>query len=241
MTTPRFVIPFFAIFFFLLLAGDVYAAEHLPAPTIAIHPDIYYPLDEILYLEGRTAPNATIQVQFQKHGARLVNLNVKSDGNGEWVLTEKVPLKAGNWEVRARLVDSLGKTSSWSNSRIIKTIVTGITIGGITIKYSFLLALLFIILTASAIIAVYWFLKIRWFQSKIQTDRVKELEKQLAIKVIEDGFADLRRSIIEELEHLDSKLGNGGLSKEEEDHRKNLLRELRQLEDAIEKKIDDIT
>ena len=82
----------------------IFSADELLVPTITINPDIYYPMDEILYLEGRAQPNANVQIQFQKQGAKPMKFNSKSDSNGEWVLAEKVPLEAGDWEVRARII-----------------------------------------------------------------------------------------------------------------------------------------
>ncbi|MBI2591776.1 MAG: hypothetical protein HYW34_03820 [Candidatus Brennerbacteria bacterium] len=83
-----------------VLAADT--AKVLPVPVISVNPDIYYPLDEVLYLEGRALPNSTVQIQFLKQGAKPLKFNSKSDANGEWVLAEKINLESGDWEVRAR-------------------------------------------------------------------------------------------------------------------------------------------
>lgn len=79
----------------LIIVSGAIAAGELSVPTININPDIYYPFDEILYLEGRAGPISNVQVQFQKLGAKPLRFNVKSDANGEWVLAEKVPLVGG--------------------------------------------------------------------------------------------------------------------------------------------------
>src|SRR3989344_2574005 len=129
------------------LAFAVGESKNLVAPTISISHDIYYPLDEILYIEGRVKPDSTIEIQFQKQGARPLKFVSKSDANGEWVLAEKVPLEAGDWEVRVRALEGKDKVSAWSNPRVFKVIVSGIVIGGINIKFaalSFLIVILII-------------------------------------------------------------------------------------------------
>lgn len=79
------------------------AASDLSAPTIAVYPDVYYPFDEVLYLEGSAKPATVVRVQLTKQGARPEIFTVKSDARGEWVFAEKIPLVAGEWEARARI------------------------------------------------------------------------------------------------------------------------------------------
>ena len=70
---------------------------------------------------------------------------------------------------------------------------------------------------------------------------LREKERQAAETVVEQNFSDLRRYILEELEHLETRFKGVALTREEEEHRMKLLRELREAENAIEKKIKDIT
>lgn len=210
-----FILPLF----FLLFSGGVFATE-LPAPTIGVNPDIYYPLDEILYLEGRAKPNSTLQIHFLKQGEKPLRLVAKSDQNGEWVLAERVPLKAGDWEVRARIVDG-EQTSSWSNPRIIKAIITGITLGGVTVKFSFFVLLLVI----SAGVIIYLFFRLK-----------REAREKTEVQ-LEQDFSELRHDIIEELKHLERKRP---LSQEEREHKDKLLRNLEHTEKEINRKLKDI-
>jgi len=206
----------FALAFFLLgYAGNAVAA--LPIPSIGVNPDIYYPFDEILYIEGGAKPNSTVQIRFQKGGAKPIKVVTKSDLKGEWVFAEKVPLEAGNWEVRARIVEG-GATSDWSNPRIIKAISTGIIVGGITIKFTFLMTLLII----SAGLIFYLFF------------RMKKEAREKTEAFIEQDFSNPRRDIAEELKHLGRKRS---LSQEEQDHRDKLLRDLEHVEKEINRKL----
>ncbi|MDO8600006.1 MAG: hypothetical protein Q7R73_00075 [bacterium] len=77
-------------------------------PTIAVYPDVYYPFDEVLYLEGSAKPVSVVQLQLTKQGARPETFTTKSDSRGEWVFAEKIPLVAGEWEVRARIAEGGG-------------------------------------------------------------------------------------------------------------------------------------
>ncbi|MCH7882884.1 hypothetical protein IIA95_00475 [Patescibacteria group bacterium] len=217
-----------------------WAAGHLPIPSIAIRPDIYYAGDEILYLEGRARPNSTVQIQFQKQGAKPITLTSKSDGNGEWVFAEKVPLEKGDWQVRARVAESSGAVSTWSNPRIFKVIVTGITIGSVTIKFALLTFIIVILLIISAAGAWYYMIQARRMKEKFQEAlRKKELESVGA--VIDQNFAELRAKITQELEHIEKRLKDGKLSEEEKEHREHLLRELKEVEETIKKKIENIS
>lgn len=102
-----------------------------------------------MYLEGNAEPNFIIQIRFQKQGAKPLTFTAKSDSRGEWVLAEKVPLEAGDWEVRARTVDAENKDniSEWSNPRVFKVIISGITIGGINIKFAALFLIIVVLLS----------------------------------------------------------------------------------------------
>ncbi len=247
-----------AFSFYFFIFGSGFAAEELRPPTITINPDVYYPLDEILYIEGRAVPNVAIQIQFQKSGAKPVNLNIKSDTNGEWVLAEKVPLEKGDWEVRARVVLNSGATSEWSNPRVLKAISTGFVIGGFTVKYAFLLFLFLVVLTFSIILILYFFFRMKRYRERIEAIRIRELEKKLAEKtekleealldkekeetetILKKNFAELKAAILTELEHLEEAAGGRPLSKEELEHKEHLFGRLKEAEEKIESKIKSI-
>lgn len=221
----------FGLFFAVLAALSLYSANTsfifaqktepvLSQPTIAVNPDIYYPQDEVLYIEGRAKPNSSIQIQFLKPGAKIIRLVTKSDQNGEWVLTERAPLEPGDWEVRARLVEG-ERVSEWSNPRVIKAIATGVTLGGITIKFTFLIILF--VLAISVILYLLF--------------RVRRETREKTGAMIEQDFSELKRDIMEELKHLASKRE---LSKEEQEHRDKLLRDLEHVEREIGRKLKDV-
>lgn len=247
----------FLLFTFCILGADLLAKEEIPSPTIAVTPDIYYPLDEILYLEGRSRPTSTVQIQFQKQGAKPITVNARSDANGEWVLAEKVPLEAGEWEVRARAVVG-GVTSDWSNPRVIKAIKTGVVIGGVTVKFVVLISALLLILFIGTVTTVYFGWRVRRLKARVAYLRIRQLEKDLSEKtaalerallekgkevastLVEEGFEELKQKILEEIEHLEKQADGKPLKTEEEEHKKLLLAKLKEIEEKIEKKIKEV-
>jgi len=221
-----------SLFIILFFAGIrlVFAQS---APTINVHPDVYYSFDEVLYFEGRAQPNSSVQIQFQKGGAKPVKINVRSDNNGEWVLAEKIPLEEGDWEVRARIMKDGDAVSGWSNPRIFKVIATGVTIGGVNIKFTFL-SLLLVILLVAGIFTIWYFLwKVKKLKSRLVTKEIREAKQSIG-----EGFAELRRDLLDELKLLEP--SHKRLSLEEFTRKEHILRELDLLEKNMEKEISDI-
>lgn len=208
------------------------AAESLPAPTISVSPDVYYPLDEIIYLEGRAKPNIIVQINFQKQGVKPLNFNVKADASGEWVLAEKAPLKDGNYEVRVRTVQG-DQTSDWSNPRIIKVIVSGVTIGGVNVKFALLTFLLFVLLALGAAVFLYFNWRVRRLKAVIADKEIQEVEE-----TAREGIAELRKDLLDELKLIES--SERKLSAEELTRKEHILRELDMLERNISREIKDI-
>ncbi len=211
----------------------IFAAEKLAVPTIAVNSDIYYLLDEILYLEGRGQPNINVQIQFQKQGAKPVKFNSKSDSSGEWVLAEKVSLEAGDWEVRARTAGENDIVSEWSNPRVIKVIVSGITIGGVNVKFAFLSLIIFILVICGISLALYFIWRVRRLKTALMGKEIQEARKS-----VQEGFQELRRNLLDELSLLDS--SQKPFSSEEIQKKEYLLRDLENLERGMDREIRDI-
>jgi len=224
-----------AVFVLLFLFQiPVAQAVEPSSPTIVISPDVYYPLDEILYLEGRAEPNFVVQIRFQKQGAKPLTFTAKVDPRGEWVLAEKVRLEAGDWEVRARTVDPKNQdnVSEWSNPRIFKVIVSGITIGGINIKFAALSLVIIILLIFGAVLFLYFNYRVRRLKAVLISKEISEAQES-----VRKGFVELRQNLIDELQVLQSRKD---LSQEELVRKEQLLRSLENLERDMQKEIKDI-
>lgn len=203
----------------------------LVSPTITISPDIYYPFEEILYLEGTSVPEMTVEIKLQKIGARPLTYTVRSKFDGEWVLAEKIPLSAGQWEVRARLlVDK--EFSAWSNPRLFKVVISGVTLGGWNIKFATLTLLIVALLIFGAVLALVFGLRIRNLKSALITKEVREAQDS-----VRTGVAELKQEVLDELKSLNSKRA---LSADKLSRRDHLFRELERIEHQIERDIGDI-
>lgn len=232
--SSKLYIPLFLLAACLLPLASAVSAAELPTPTIVINPDVYYPLDEVLYLEGRAEPNALLEIRFQKQGAKPLTFRIKSDARGEWVLAEKIRLEAGDWEVRARESnpENPENVSEWSNPRIFKVVISGITIGGINIKFAALSLIIVVLLLVGVAVVLYF------------THRVSRLKRALLEKEIgeakqsaRDTIAEMRSNTLDELKLLESKKR---LSADELARKEHLLRDLENLERNMEKEIEDI-
>lgn len=220
------------------------------APQISVAPAIYYPLDETLYLEGRAEPKSRVELVFEKPGSNQVRLVVDSNSNGEWFLAQKLELGSGEWMVRARLPGD--PPSDWSNPRLIQSRITGFVIGQTRIKYAPVAVVLVLLFLLGGGLLIYSFLRVKAVKRMAHERELREgmekLEHELRAKdreaaqvALEQNFSEIRKSILDELEHLESKVNSGTkLSAEEGEHRVKLLRELREAEEAIQGKLKEI-
>lgn len=206
----------------------------IASPTISINPDVYYPMDEVLYLEGSAEPNFSIQIRFQKQGAKPVVFTSKSDSRGEWVLAEKVPLEAGDWEVRAKVVDVKDKdnVSEWSNPRVFKVVVSGITIGRVNIKFAALSLVIIILLIGGIVVVLYFSNRVRRLKTVLLNKEIGEAQES-----VREGFSQLHQNLRDELRLLESQKN---LSQEELVRKEQVLRNLENIERNIQKEIKDI-
>jgi len=237
---------FLALAVLFLFTVSVSAAS-LTAPIISVAPDTYYPLDERLYIEGAAPVGKTIDLLFDKPGSQPIRVSVRANSNGEWFYSDKLELASGEWMVRARTLDDSGDNpSDWSNPRIVRSVVSGFVIGSLKVKYIPIILILSFLLLGATCLFTYSALRVRTIRrletEKKMEEETKRLRKALQKErreatghLIEERFADLRKSILEEMEHLDRQYHEGKLSKEEEVHRVELMRQLRQIEGELEK------
>ncbi len=227
----RFLISRTLVIIFALLVLGRFSGAELASPTITISPDIYYPFEEILYLEGSATADATVEIKLQKVGARPLTYTVQSKFDGEWVLAEKIPLAAGQWEVRARLLNG-EEFSSWSNPRLFKVVISGITLGGWNIKFATLTLVIVLLLLLGGFLAVIFGFRIRSLKSALIAKEVREAQDSLR-----SGVSELKQDVLDELKLLNSRRG---LSADKLSRKEHLLRELERIERQIEREIGDI-
>ena len=118
----------------------------LDQPYISVSPNLFYPLDEVLYIEGRGVPGATVTLTLEKEKPddQPLKFTAHVDSFGEWVVAERTFLSSGVWRVYAR--QELGdEVSERSNPRVVRSVVTGINIFGYQVKYVVLAGLFLLV------------------------------------------------------------------------------------------------
>lgn len=234
-----------------LTSRSALAAEFIAPPTISISPDLFYPLEEMLYVEGRTAPDAVVTVLLQKHGDTPLKFETRSDAEGGWSIARRVPLPEGYWELRAKVRDVSNNDSDWSPPRVVRSIETGWQIAGFTVKFSFLAGIILLILLGGVSFFVYSLIRLRQVredQTRFKDqNRIQELEKTLrmkeiaeAQKAVESGFFDIKRQVFEELKSIDDRGSSAKLTPQDLQRKDELLTKLRNIETKIEKEIGDL-
>lgn len=209
--------------------------KDLSEPYISISPDIFYPLEEILYLEGRSEPDAVVTVTLTKGGDQPVKFTVRADSGGEWVVAEKTYLAHGNWEVRARAQVG-GAVSGWSNPRIIRSVVTGVNFFGMNIRYVVIAAVSLIFLLTVGILALSFHRKVNRLKRGLMEKQLKETEERF-----HKGFSEIRKDLMDQLKNLAVNSQGRSLTPEEIERRDHILRELEELEKGLEHDIGDIS
>ncbi len=204
-------------------------------PYIAISPDVFYPLDEILYVEGRSDPNALVTLELQKAGDKPVKFTVKADSSGEWVVAEKTYLSAGNWEVRAKQ-QSGALVSGWANPRVVRSVVTGVSIFGLSIRYVVIAAVSLLFLLTVVVIYLYFRRKIRGLERGAMEKELRETEARF-----HRGFAEIRKDLMDQLKDLAANSEGRSLTSGEIEKRDHILRELEELEQGLEHDVGDIS
>lgn len=227
-----------ASLFIIAVFGRVFAQAPQSAPVepyISISPDNFYTMEEILYIEGRSDPAAIVTLELQKQGEKPVKFSIKADSSGEWVVAEKAYLSAGDWQVRARQ-QVASQISGWSNPRVIRSIVTGVNIFGLSIRYVVIVIIALLVLAVIAFIFFYFRRKISMLQRGLVEKQLKETEDRF-----HRGFAEIRKDLMDQLKDLAINAQGRSLTPEEIDKRDHVLRELEEMEKNLEHDIGDIS
>jgi len=224
-----------AIFAVCLIPGAAAAdvSKKITIPTVTVSPDVYYPFDETLYIEGRAEPESAVQVQLQKQGSKSLRFSIKSDSTGEWVLAERIPMDAGDWEVRARAAGDPDQFSDWSNPRIFKVIINGVTLGGVNIKFSFLTLVIFFLLAMGGAIIWYFLLRVRQLKAAIIKKEIREAHES-----VHEGLAEIRRELLDETPTRETRRKSP--SGDTASHKDHVLHQIDHLEKTMEQEIEDI-
>lgn len=209
--------------------------QPLAEPIISISPDDFKPLEEFLYVEGYAVPNATVYVEFQKQGEKPVKFSVRALSNGEWTLNQqKTFLSSGYWEIRAR--QQVGtEVSGWSNPRVIRSVVTGVSFLGFNIRYVVIATILLVFILIIAAIFFYFLRRIRHFKEQLFEKQLHDTEDRYR-----KGFAEIRKDLMDELKLLSANAQGRAMTPEELERKDHILRELDELEHTLSQDMGNI-
>ncbi len=210
------------------------SAHPLLEPSIATSPDTFYPLDDFLYLAGQSQPGAFVTVILERDGGKPLQFTATAKASGEWVVNEKAYLSSGTWEVRARQTVS-GETSDWSNPRLIRSVVTGVTFLGVKIRYVLVASVLAFMILLVAGVMFYFLRKLRRMRQDLLQKQVHDTEDRFR-----RGFSEIRKDLMDELKLLTANSQNRPPTPEELDRKDHLLRELDELEQNLGQDVGNI-
>ena len=202
--------------------------ESIPSPEILVYPDIYVAGEELFYISGSASPDITVIIFFEKNEKLVRTWEVKSNRDGDWSLSTNEIFKSGKYFISAKSQDHRGAISYPSPEYQVKVVLTGISIGPLTITYQTLFSILVVLIILIIVVVICLILS-----------KVKRLrrETQEAAESLKNIFDRIKRKTIEKIEYLDSK---PGLNSDEEKLKTDLVNILETSEKIIAKEIQDI-
>ncbi len=223
-----------AVLIFLLGAFVAAAAAALPTPAVTVFPATFYPLENLLFIEGTAPPQSTVEIILRQHEERFITLRTKSDNRGVWSLAERLFLEEGRWEVRARATSG-DEVSRWSEPVVITSVITGIGFGRFSITYPVAAGILVFILFLGGGAFAYLTIRVR----HVRRDLLKKEAHEVRHKVTQ-GFHAVRSGIIDELRSLEAQAKGGHLDTEMLVRQERLLQDLHALEEDLEREAEDV-
>jgi hypothetical protein len=117
----------------LILALAIFGGvELVSAQEILVAPEIYYPLEDVLYLDGRADPNSRLELLLTQPEAKPVLLEIVVNEKGEWNFRKNLKLADGFWLAKVRLANG---ESNWSEPKAIQSVMNGYYLGSIGLQY----------------------------------------------------------------------------------------------------------
>lgn len=116
---------------------------------------------------------------------------------------------------------------------MFKVVASGVTIGGVNIKFAALVFIIVVLLVCGVALVIYFSWRVRRLRASLVTKEIREA--QLSVR---EGLSELRRDLLDELKLMESSGKN--LFSDELSRKEHILRELDLLEKNMEKEIGDI-
>lgn len=203
-------------------------------PTIVIWPRIYTSGEERFYAEGEAIPRAEVTIFLERNENIVREWKVPVGNQGIWSFSSVELLESGVYDLFTRARDYRGALSELSPKKEVEIVFSGIVIGSLLITFRNLSLVLFIVLLALIIFAVYLLTKGAKHKKRLKIE-TKEAEEAL-----HKGFDELSKEIKRELEKLEGVKSERELNQKEKGIIKNLREDLKEAEKYIGKEIKDI-
>jgi hypothetical protein len=191
--------------------------------------------DNALTVSGTTYPQTVVEVSMVDRNGKTETTTSTSNEDGTFTLTWSKKLETGIYEMRARVIDSKGATSEYTDNKVV--IVENIALIRVGIFIMNWLSLILVaIIACTAIAGTLWysFVQFARFRKKV---RRTMLEAENTLKV---NVAALRRDTEEFHTILVKAEKKRDLTKEEQTILKKFKKRLDITEKEIEKKLEQI-
>ncbi len=203
----------------------------IEAPVITVAPDVYNSGEEILHIEGTSAPNVIVILYLKKGSEIAKKWEMTSDEKGNWQFSTEELFKSGEYKIYAQARDARGAISNFSDEHNLKIILNGFAIGSFLIDYWTIILILIILIALLIILFIILISREKKERKKINKE-VREARESL-----KTTFDLLRKKIGKRIEFIDSKQG---FNEKEKKIRDNILKILNSSEKIVDKEIKDI-
>lgn len=189
--------------------------------------------DNTFKIVGATYPQATVEVVLTDKNSQTFVREVTANEAGVFSLVWDAKLASGIYEMKARVSDSRGATSEYTDTRVIEIERMMLVRFGIFVM-NWLSVILIIIIAVLAVLATLWysFVQFNRFRRGVRR-KLREVENTLEVNV-----AALRRDVEEFHDVLVKAERKRELTKEEQAILKKFKKRLEIIEQEIEKKLE---
>ena len=208
--------------------------EPIERPQITVCPGLFVAGEEIIYLGGSSLPDSEVKVFLEKDGKLIKEWTLSADQEGYWSLAKKDLLLPGNYKISAKTIDSRGAESDFSEPCFAGIVLQGFAIGPLIIVYksiAFFGAILFLVLLVGVFYLSRRFKKTRESIGREIDDLRHKFYKE---------YQELKCGLERELEFISRERGGREPGEEERKKEKELLKDLTDIKEVLEKELKDI-
>ena len=208
--------------------------ESITVPEITVCPSVFASGEEAMYIAGTTLPDSQVIVFLKTDKELVKKWEVSSNQKGEWFLEEDGLFRSGMYEITAKTQDKRGAISNPTKPCLVTVVLSGIAVGSWIIDYKALTLLLVVILLIALICVFYLFYKVKKTRNLIEQET-----EDLKHKFYKE-YSELYNGVQVELKELKKARGNREIAEEEKKREQELLKNLNDVKEVLEKELKDI-